>query len=189
MLYIGMDLGQKHDHTAIAIIQRAAPHAGPHLLVRYLERLPLGIPYPLIVERIAEIVSHCRQCHLIVDATGVGEPVVDSLRRAGLACEISAVTITSGQRESRSGSHYCVPKQDLIAGVQLAMEQNELRLAQSLPDAGALFRELLSVRVQSGFGKIRIGADGYGEHDDLVIALALACWRARRRQNPLPVGP
>jgi hypothetical protein len=34
-----------------------------------------------------------------------------------------------------------------------------------------------------------VGADGYGEHDDLVIALALACWRARRRQNRLiPIG-
>ncbi len=114
---------------------------------------------------------------------------MNSLRRAGLACEISAVTITAGQRESRTGSHYCVPKQDLIAGLQLAMEQDELRVARSLPDAVALIRELLSVRVQSGFGKLRIGADGYGEHDDLVIALALACWRARRRQNPLPVGP
>jgi hypothetical protein len=29
---------------------------------------------------------------------------------------------------------------------------------------------------------VRMGADGYGEHDDLVIALALACWRARRRE-------
>jgi hypothetical protein len=30
---------------------------------------------------------------------------------------------------------------------------------------------------------VRIGADGYGEHDDLVIALALAVWRAKRREN------
>ena len=26
---------------------------------------------------------------------------------------------------------------------------------------------------------MRMGADGGGEHDDLVIALALACWRAK----------
>ena len=32
-------------------------------------------------------------------------------------------------------------------------------------------------------GRVRIGADGCGEHDDLVIAVALAAWRARRREN------
>jgi hypothetical protein len=46
-------------------------------------------------------------------------------------------------------------------------------------------RELIDVRVTAGLGlgKVRIGADGNGQHDDLVIALALACWRARRRVN------
>ena len=34
-----------------------------------------------------------------------------------------------------------------------------------------------------GMGRVRIGADGCGEHDDLVIALALACWRAKRKEN------
>lgn len=193
MLYIGIDLGRNHDHTAIAIIHRVETLYGPHLLVRFLERLPLGSPYPLVVEHIADLVRHCRECALIVDATGVGEPVVDSLRRAGLGCEIAAVTITSGQRESRTGSHYCVPKQDLIAGLQLAMEKDELRVARSLPDAAALLRELLSVRVRSGFGSgsrsLRIGADGYGEHDDLVTALSLAVWRANRPRNALPAGP
>jgi hypothetical protein len=27
---------------------------------------------------------------------------------------------------------------------------------------------------------MRVGAEGCGEHDDLVIALALACWRTKR---------
>ncbi len=185
MFYIGLDLGQKHDNTAIAIIERT----GSYLFVRFLERVPLGTPYPLVVERVAQIVSRFRQCSLIVDATGVGEPVVDSLRRAQLGCTITSVTITGGRKESRTGASYCVPKQDLIAGLQLALERDELRVARGLPEAGALVREMLSVRIKSGFGKTRIGADGYGEHDDLVIALALACWRARRRQNPLPPGP
>jgi hypothetical protein len=29
-------------------------------------------------------------------------------------------------------------------------------------------------------GRDRVGAERAGEHDDLVIALALACWKARR---------
>jgi hypothetical protein len=43
---------------------------------------------------------------------------------------------------------------------------------------------LLNMRITlAGNGRVRLGADGFGEHDDLVIAVALACWRARRRQN------
>jgi hypothetical protein len=49
---------------------------------------------------------------------------------------------------------------------------------------GALVRELMDVRsVTQENGLVRLGADGSGEHDDLVIALALACWRARRPHN------
>ncbi len=29
-------------------------------------------------------------------------------------------------------------------------------------------------------GRVRMGADGCGQHDDLVIALALACWQAKK---------
>jgi len=64
-------------------------------------RVPFGTPYPLVVERVAAIVSLFRQCSLIVDAAGIGEPVVDSLRRTRLGCTITSVTITGGQKESR----------------------------------------------------------------------------------------
>ncbi len=187
MVYLGLDLGQRHDNSAIAIVQRV----GQEMWVRFLERVALGTPYPKVVERVAQMVSRLKKCAVIVDATGVGEPVVDALRRAGLGCEIVAVTITGGARESRSGANYSVPKRDLMTGLHLALERGELRVARELREAGALVREMLSVRVRSGFaaGRVRIGADGYGQHDDLVIALALACWRARRIQNrllPLP---
>ena len=74
-----------------------------------------------------------------------------------------------------------VPKQDLIAGVQMALERRELRIAKKVREAGTLKRELLDVRMsRRDSGYLRFGADGYGQHDDLVIALALAIWRAGR---------
>jgi hypothetical protein len=62
-----------------------------------------------------------------------------------------------------------------------------LRIAKGLRNTGALVRELLDVRASygrgGGGGRLRLGADGHGEHDDLVIALALACWSAKRKKS------
>ena len=174
-------MGQKRDHAAIAVVERTE-----FFLVRHLERIPLGTPYPDVAARVREVVQDEKlagQCALAVDGTGVGAPVVDLLRAGRLGCDLSAVTITGGERESQSGGVWSVPKRDLIAGVQVLLEQGELRIARDLREAGALVRELLDVRItMAGGGRIRLGADGFGEHDDLVIALALACWRAKRKQ-------
>ena len=55
------------------------------MVVRYLERVPLGTRYPAIVEQVRKLVSYDRmrgRCSVVVDSTGVGEPVVDMLRAA-----------------------------------------------------------------------------------------------------------
>ena len=160
------------------------------LMVRRAERMALGTPYPHVVARVREIVRAIGECTLVVDGTGVGAPVVELLRSAGLGCGVTAVTITGGEKTTGSGGAWCVPKRDLIAGVQLALEKGELRIARHMKDVGALVRELIDVRVTAGLGtgKVRIGADGSGQHDDLVIALALACWRARWKENGFGTG-
>ncbi len=190
MFYVGVDLGQKRDHAAIAVVEKEP--GGETLQVRHLERIALGTSYPRVVARVREMLSDellAGQCALAVDGTGVGAPVVDLLRAAKLGCELAAVTISGGERESFVNGMFSVPKRDLMAGVQVLLEQEEMKIARDLRDAGALTRELVDVRMtMSGGGRVRMGADGAGEHDDLVIALALACWMARRKVRPEVVG-
>jgi hypothetical protein len=178
--FVGLDLGQRQDPSAVAVVEKVAEA----LLVRHVERVPLRTPYPRVVARMRGITGHAElqgRCALAVDATGVGAPVVEMLREARLDCEICAVTITSGERANETGSGWNVPKQDLIAGVQVRLERGELRIARDLGELGPLVRELMDMKSLRGrTGRIRLGADGCGEHDDLVIALALACWRAGR---------
>ena len=190
MLYLGLDLGQRRDHSAIAVVDRIEMRrayqgvVGHQIEVRHLERIALGTPYPAVVERVAEVLRRAGQSVLVVDATGVGAPVVDLLRSARLGCEIAAVTITGGEKETQSGAMWNVPKRDLMAGLQVLLERGELKIAGRMKETGALVRELMDVRLmkQGATGRVRMGAEGCGEHDDLVIALALACWRAKRPQ-------
>ncbi len=72
-------------------------------LVRRLERAPLGTPYTKIVERMAELTEHPKlrgNCRLVVDATGLGAPVVDMLLAARLECDVIPVVLTGGSRKS-----------------------------------------------------------------------------------------
>ena len=61
------------------------------LHVRYVERVPLGTPYAAVVEYVRRVQSHAqlwKHRQLVVDATGLGAPVVEMLRQAGLECQM-----------------------------------------------------------------------------------------------------
>jgi hypothetical protein len=193
---IGVDLGQVRDCTALAVVRvigttqtaelpatRYSTLAGREMRtirqesweglparyeVEHLERLPLGTRYPEVVARVAECWGQVPDPkHLVVDATGVGGPVVDLLRERGLPAV--AVTITAGDAphvDAGAGA-LRVPKRDLVAAVEVSLQDGRLKIAEALPEAQTLLRELLA------FGEN--GARS-GEHDDLVLALALACW-------------
>ena len=68
------------------------------------------------------------------------------------------------------------PKKDLVGRLAVMLEQGELRVAARLGEREALERELLGMWTRPSVD----GRESYeGEHDDLVMAAALACWRAR----------
>src|SRR5580692_10761580 len=122
-LFVGVDLGQARDRTAIVIVERIdyTPPAPPpaeyvpvrmrkrkflldqsalvpwpppppkppppkpelHYNVRHGERLRLGTPYPDVVKHVRWILDNLgADVALIVDATGVGRPVVDLFEAA-----------------------------------------------------------------------------------------------------------
>jgi hypothetical protein len=189
IFYVGLDLGKRRDYSAIVVVERREAYAGTiharfvGLWVRHVERLPLGTPYPRVVERVREIVNSYEIRYsrsLIVDATGVGAAVVDQLKQAGLGCEITPVTITGGERAHSHAGGWNIPKQDLMAVVQVLLQSGELKIAKEMKGARMLKRELMDVQARMHGGTLRLGAEGAGQHDDLVIALALAAWKAGR---------
>jgi hypothetical protein len=121
-----------------------------------------------------------------MDATGVGAPVLDLLRRAGLRSGIEGVT--GGERESHAGGVWHVPKRELITGLRVMLDNRELGLPETFGPTRALIEELRGMETRmNGGGAVRVGAWREGEQDDLVmaLALALACWRARWKRREM----
>jgi hypothetical protein len=189
MFFAGLDLGQRRDHSAMVVVEKIENRRAfmgtefERIAVRYAERMALGTPYPLVVERVRKIVRsddlYHGRCTLTVDATGVGAPVVDMLNAAQLGCPVRPVTITGGERASGDS----VPKQDLMAELLVLLENGKLAIG-NLREGARLRQELTEVRTRVySSGRTRLGAEGEGQHDDLVMALALACWSAKGREH------
>lgn len=174
---IGVDLGQARDYTAIVVIQ-AFDHKGKREYdLRHLERPELGTPYPAVVERIAEVVTDKKlgkEVSLVVDATGVGRPVVDMMRERGL--RPFPVTITASTTEGDR-----VAKRDLVSTLQVVLQTGRLKIAHGLPLAPVLVKELVNFKAKiSAEGRDTYEAWREEVHDDLVLAAALALWWGER---------
>lgn len=182
--FVGVDLGQRESHTAIVVLERFDQKpaferilAGDGFLRRYIvrqaERVPLGTPYPDVItrlDRIATLLSELGLCIIVVDGTGIGVPVVELMkqRTLGGGCRILPIIITAGQSPTPSS----VPREALIGKLQVMAQLGELEIAHSCRDADGLQQELAHLTLDRATTT---------HSDDLALALALACWRAKVR--------
>lgn len=182
---IGLDIGQRRDYSAIAIlesIQHATGDRDPltyqfirrtEVRLRHVERVRLGTPFAAVVDRVSAIVHdpRLRDATLVVDATGVGAPVIELLRNSRLPCRLIAAQITGGHDESVDGGYHRIPKRDLVTGLQVLFDRWPLEIVDGTPAVDALVKELVEFKAKpSG-----------NSHDDLTMALALAWWWMRKR--------
>jgi hypothetical protein len=179
---VGVDVGQRVDPTAIAVADAECRAGGVvHHVARHLERLPLGTPYPEVGARVARVVAGvARQTgaypRLYVDATGVGTPVCDELKRAGVRGHLTPVYFTYGDRRivDTERGQISLGKAYLVSRLQALLQGGRLHLPKT-PEAEALGRELLDYEIKVGEdANDRYGAFRVGTHDDLVTALGLA---------------
>jgi Terminase RNaseH-like domain len=194
---LALDVGQTQDVTAVAVLERVLEplnewttdfqqKTATFFHVRHLERLSRGTPYPAMVIRAQQLLSsgplEKQQTALVVDATGVGQPVIDLFRQAKL--NPRAVTLTGGEQESMRGLDYRVPKRDLVSMLQIAFQNGKLKIAGGLSEAELLIKELLHLKVK--VTAATTDSDEVwreGQHDDLVFATALALWWAERQDR------
>jgi hypothetical protein len=183
---LGLDLGQTKDYTALCVLERHGEAEKAIFQARHLERFALGTPYPAIVAAVADMLKQpplsSGTPRLAVDETGVGAPVVDLFRQARLNAVLHPIHITGGSTVNRDRGVEYVPKRNLVSVVQVALQTDKLKIAEALPEAGTLVRELQDFQVKiTEAANDTYGAWREGAHDDLVLGVALALYVGKKR--------
>lgn len=147
--YAGLDLARLTDFTVLTILDSTGRQV-------YWDRFNL-LDWTVQKERIIPVIRKYK-AKLNVDASGVGDPIYEDLRRAGLNVEGYKFTADS--------------KKKLIETLMIGFDQQKL----SILDEGVQRNELEIFEYQIGSsGMVHYSApEGY--HDDCVISLALAYW-------------
>ena len=216
--YIGLDLGQLQDYSALAVVREIAAPAPapvpttlfhpadlgapslrllngqratavaerdelPALCVTYLHRWPLGTKYAKIVEAMGAFLASelaGDRPQLTIDGTGVGVAVLEMFDAAGIGYE--AVSIHGGQATTREGRLWRVAKKTLVGALQVPLQDKRLTIEPpTMPFAAELRAEMGSFTYKiTAAANETYAAWREADHDDLVLALAIACWRATR---------
>lgn len=164
---MGVDLAKVQDFTVITVYDRA------HNNQVYQDRFKT-LEWPYQKKKIIAISRHYNNAVAVIDATGIGDPIVDDLAREGMAIEPVKLSNQS--------------KKELIEKLMLYIEQKKIKM---LPIDETLQEFNNFTYDVSSTGKIRYEAPS-GFHDDIVISHALACWLlipASREVSEKPLNP
>ena len=191
-----VDLGNQGDYTAYSVtflveqrdsdtvdgIPRKVHEIRNFYYIDQLERVPLGMSYPEIVKDVKNRLqdSRLRNFRLVVDATGVGLPVLQMMSDEGL--DPLGICITGGNNPGewkdpkgrRMG--YTVPKRDIITVMQSIFTGRRIKI---FPSEGA--RTLVDELANYKYKLSRNGSDTYEAwresiHDDLVMSSGIGLW-------------
>lgn len=182
MISIGLDVGQKNDPAAVAVLHTTGPRPEshrPHWEALCVRNLPLGTPYRKLATHLVAVARDFTAAGYAVvatvDATGIGAAVLEYARAEDPRLHIVGVTIGAGRALEHAGpDDYVVGKHRLTEVLQVALEQRGLTVvdADESRHLGAQLRAFTRKPTASGYE--RHEAD-HG-HDDLVLALELAIW-------------
>jgi len=148
--------------------------------VRHIESLPLKMKYreqAALVERRLRAMPAPK--YLALDQTGVGNAAIEFYHHMSPI----GIKIHGGDGVTRvSDQQYHVPKRDLVMCVQILLQSGVLRFPteEKLPGSAMLAKEMQNFKYKiSAKGHDTYEAWRESAHDDLVLALACACWTAQ----------
>lgn len=196
----GLDLGKTSDYSALVGLHRKfVQHPSDprvtlrYYAVRFLHRWQLGTDYTEIVNDVCEAMAKSVDYFevsgqpsglplLAIDHTGVGQAVVDFLRKAKPRAMLHPILITSGHRHTMEADGWHVPKKDLVSSLQVCLGTDRI-VVGDVQHKQILKRELNTFTVKvTAAGNESFESWRERDHDDLVLAAVCALWLGERGQ-------
>jgi len=157
--YIGVDLGKHVDYSVVAVVERE----GSKLKLVHLHRFPLKTPYANVIGYVKAL---CRNYHRVeavyVDQTGVGEYIVEDMKKNGIPA-VKGIVLTMQEKEA----------------IMSFLKQKMLNRQIAIPHDNELISELNIEKFEvTSEGRIRFSHPP-GTHDDTLWAFALAVYATK----------
>ncbi len=161
--YAGLDFGKLQDYSVLTVLKRESET----LKLVYMYQFPLETPYTQVIGHLIRANQKFQFRNVLVDQTGVGEPVLEEIRNQGLRVA-DGLTFTLQSKE------------ELLTGLKMALEQNRL----AIPYDRLLCQQINEQ--QYGYSKSEHLQFNHPQHchDDMLWALALATAVTMRTPPP-----
>jgi len=152
---IGIDLAKYQDFTVITIIDLHTFKVAKQIKLNHID-------WNEQKEIIVKEVKYWNKARTFIDSTGVGDPIVEDLKRIGLYVEPFKFNENS--------------RAQLLNNLQILFEQDKIKI----PNDQELIDELKSMQYELVGMKVKMKVPE-GLHDDRIFSLALACWGLSER--------
>lgn len=166
--YIGVDFGKHKDHSVVVVVQRE----GAVLKLVHLHEFPLGTSYASVIGYVKALCDRYGSVEAVcVDQTGVGEYIVEEMKRGGIS-GVQGILLTLTRKEEI----LTFLKQRMI-NRQIAIPYEQTRLNERF--VAQLNVEKFEITKE---GRIKFSHPS-GTHDDMLWAFALAVYATKREET------
>jgi len=163
--YAGVDFGKLADYSVLTVLKRE----GDILKLVYMHQFSLETPYTQVIGHLVRAHQKFNFRKMLVDQTGVGEPVLEEIRNQGIGC-VEGLKFTTQTKE------------ELLTSLKIAMEQNRL----AIPYHRQLCQQINEQQyVYSKSGHLQFSHPA-NSHDDMLWSLALGVMSAREPPRKEP---
>lgn len=150
---MAVDLARTVDYTVISVWDMSRKH------LVHLDRFN-QVDWSVQQRRIAETAKRYNNAFCIIDATGVGDPIVQTLQRAGI--NVKGVRFNAQN------------KRQMVESLMVMLENEEI----SFPSHPEIIHELSIFTAEQSMAGVKYNAPS-GAHDDIVMSFCLAVQHMR----------
>jgi len=189
---VGLSVGQGAQSSGVAVLERLPPKepgASRNYACRYLRRwVPPDTAYPTLVSNLNDMFNDelLNRCDLIVEAGPGIKAVVAFFRKNRLPAWIRPAEIRASAEDTNVEGVWRIAKASVIETARQVLQEGRLvfddqmqpKMLAATPSAQTIYQGLLTYPYNKTPAANDAFASREGADDDLILAVALACWFA-----------